>query len=85
MEINVIDLKSMIQSITRRREHTCKTPGAIYHFNLNERNVGVDVEIPFEIELSEEEAIALEDEIHDAMELILEKFWRQSGCKLSSH
>lgn len=46
-------------------EAKCKTPGAIYHFDINNKSVGVD----------EENTKELENEIHDALEDILARFF----------
>jgi hypothetical protein len=56
-------------------EAKCKTPGAIYHFDINNKSVGVEVELPSEIDLDEEKAKELENEIHDALEDILARFF----------
>ena len=49
----------------------CLTNYAVFHTAINEREVSVKVELPFKLEISEEEAEMLEKLIHNQMELVL--------------
>ena len=49
----------------------CLTNDAVFHTAINEREVSVKVELPFKLEISEEEAEMLEKLIHNQMELVL--------------
>ena len=51
-------------------------PGAIYDMDIGSNVVGVKVRLPMNIDISEEEAIQLENEMHDALEAILSKYFR---------
>ncbi len=55
----------------------CGTPGAIYRTAIKPDKVSLEVELPQDnlLGMSEEEAVALEQEIHNAMEVILAKFF----------
>ena len=57
-------------------ERDCLTPGAIYDMDIGSNVVGVKVRLPMNIDISEEEAIQLENEMHDALEAILSKYFR---------
>lgn len=61
------------------KEHECKTPGAIYHITVSEEEISIKVDIPFELDLEEEGAEELEQEMHDAMEEILAKFFKEEN------
>ena len=63
----------------------CQTPGAVFHIGIHERRVLCDVELPMRIDLSKDEAIQLEDKIHDAMEQILKKYFPQLSTGVSPH
>jgi hypothetical protein len=56
----------------------CQTPGAVFHISIHKRRVGCDVTLPIRLELSEDEAMKLEDKIHDAMEEILKEYFSES-------
>ena len=49
----------------------CLTNDAVFHTAINEREVSVKGELPFKLEISEEEAEMLEKLIHNQMELVL--------------
>jgi hypothetical protein len=53
----------------------CKTPGAQFHVVIKPRIVRCDVDIPFALDISKQEAIELENKIHEAMAEALEGYW----------
>ena len=53
----------------------CKTPGAYFHIGIGPRIVNCKVNIPFDLNLTKEGAISLENKIHDALEDILQEYW----------
>lgn len=53
----------------------CKTPGAIFHIEITPQRIGVVVDMPKEVEMGEAEAEGLEDDLHDAMEEVLSRFF----------
>lgn len=56
----------------------CQTPDAVYHISIHERRVGCDIALPMRLGLSEDEAMKLEDKIHDAMEEVLKEYFNES-------
>ena len=56
-------------------ETKCQTPGAQFHTKVQFNSVEVKVDMPFELKLSEEEATLLESNIHNAMELVLARYF----------
>ena len=59
-------------------ERKCLTPGAVYDMDISPNSVGVKVRLPMNIDISEEEAIQLENEMHDALESILAKYFSEA-------
>lgn len=53
----------------------CKTPGANYNFLIKSTYLALAVGYGKEINLSDEEAVKLEQDLHDAVESVLAKFW----------
>jgi len=60
-------------------ETRCLTSGAIFHTAINERDIAVLVDLPFKLEITEEEAEILETLIHNQMELILRSYFEMHG------
>lgn len=56
--------------------HKCQTPGAIYSSTISGDTVAMSVRLPFDVNLSEDEALRLEAELHYAMESVLAKLFR---------
>ncbi len=54
----------------------CLTNGAIYHTGISEDSVSVKVNLPFKLDISDEEAEILETLIHNQMELILRPYFK---------
>ena len=53
----------------------CKTPGANFHISIGPQAVSCRVDIPFDLRLTKEDAISLENKIHDALEDVLQVHW----------
>lgn len=53
----------------------CQTEGAVYEIEISEDEVEVEVKLPFKLELSEEEAKMLENNLHNAVELVLSSYF----------
>ena len=56
-------------------DRACLTPGSFYDMEIKKNVIGVKVRLPMNIDISEEEAIELENEMLDAMEAILAKYF----------
>ena len=59
-------------------ERKCLTPDAMFDMDIRPDVIGVKVRLPMEIDISEEEAKELEDQMHDAMETILAKYFEDN-------
>ena len=56
-------------------ETKCLTSGAIYNTEITSQKVSVSVELPFKLEISEEEAELLDALIHNQLELVLRPYF----------
>jgi hypothetical protein len=59
--------------MARRTE--CQTPDAQYHTRIGATTVEVRVELPRALDLDEEGAKLLEDNLHNALELVLARYF----------
>lgn len=53
----------------------CQTDGAVYSTTIKSKSVDIKVSIPFKLDISEEEAIILETNIHNVMEIVLKPYF----------
>lgn len=61
-----------------KKDHKCKTPGAIYSTDIHGNTITVSVKVPSDIELpdKENELNNLEADIHYAIEKVLAKYFK---------
>jgi hypothetical protein len=64
-----------IKKFTEAVKTECQTPEANYNIEINDSKVSVEVELPMELDLTEDEAKLLESNIHNAMELVLAPYF----------
>jgi len=62
---------------TNDEDTECKTPDPHFNIFIKDNEVGARVNLPFDLELDKEEAEDLEDEIHDALEEILSRYFEE--------
>ena len=60
----------------------CLTPEAVFHIHIENTSVSCKVDLPIDLDLSEEQAKALEEKIHDAMESALKDYLTTSPNEL---
>ena len=53
----------------------CLTSDAIFHTAISEREVSVKVELPFKLDISDEEASILERLLHNQIEVVLRYYY----------
>jgi len=58
------------------QETKCLTSGARFHIGVHSKSIDTLVELPFELDLTEEEAEILTRLIHNQLELVLRPYWR---------
>jgi len=49
----------------------CQTDGAVYSIHISDERVEAAVRLPFPLNLSKEQAVLLEKNLHNAVELVL--------------
>lgn len=56
-------------------ETPCQTPGSQFHTYVHDNIVEITVNLPMDLNLTEEEAELLEANMHNAMELVLARYF----------
>jgi len=54
----------------------CLTSGAKFHTNVGQKKISASVDLPFDLDISEEEAEILIRLIHNQLELVLRPYWK---------
>lgn len=62
---------------------TCLTPGSQFHTNIDERKVSVSIDLPFSLQLTEEEGETLDKILHNQLELVMQPYFKKASCNLS--
>ena len=69
-------LKKFISEVLKEQNATaCLTSGAYFDTNISSRSVSISVDMPFELNISEAEAIELETLLHNAVELVMSRYF----------
>ena len=55
----------------------CLTSGAQFHTYIDNKDVGINVDLPFELSIDENEAADLETLLHNAVEMILRPYFKK--------
>lgn len=56
----------------------CLTPNTQFHSKINGNRVSIEAELPFELDIDEEEGEIIETLMHNAMEMILRPYFKKS-------
>ena len=56
-------------------ETKCLTPDANFATHIGERLIAIDVHLPFNLDLNEQDATLLEKLIHNQLELVLRSYF----------
>lgn len=64
-----------MRKFTEALKTKCQTPDAIFNIEIKDDKVSVEIELPMKLDLTESEAKLLESNIHNAMELVLSKYF----------
>jgi len=72
-------LKRLIrQEIIKEQNKTrCLTSGAQFHTKINPSSVSIEVDMPFDLNMSEDESEVLETLLHNAIELVLRPYFEK--------
>jgi len=57
------------------QETKCLTSGAQFHIGIHPKTIDLMVELPFKLDISEEEAEILMRLLHNQVELVLRPYW----------
>ena len=69
-------LKKFIREVLKEQNATaCLTSGAYFDTHIEPRRVSISVDMPFDLNISEEEAIELESLLHNAVELVMSRYF----------
>jgi hypothetical protein len=66
------------------QETRCLTSGAKFHIAIKPKIIDAMVELPFELDISEEEAETLSKLIHNQLEIVLRSYWKEDKSKIGS-
>lgn len=61
--------------LTEAIKTKCQTNGAVFQTDISEDSITVVVKLPFELDVDVDEAKLLEANIHNALELVLAKYF----------
>lgn len=64
-------LSQLTEKSHYKKNHSCKTPDAVYSTTISEDTVKVSVKLPFNLELTKDESEKLEADLHYAIEKVL--------------
>lgn len=68
-----------IKKFTEALETGCQTPEAVYNINISENEITLNVKLPFDLNLTEQEAELLESNLHNITEIVLSKYFYKNG------
>ena len=54
---------------------SCQTPGANYVTDIKDNSIKCEIKLPFDLDISEKEAEDLENNLHNAIESVLSKYF----------
>ena len=63
------------KTLKEQNSTKCLTSGAQFHIQTSPQNIKVDVDLPFNLDLNIQEAIEMETLLHNAVELVLSRYW----------
>ena len=63
------------KKLQEQNQTPCLTSGAIFDTHIESKDVGINVSLPFELDIDENEAIRLETLLHNAVEMILRPYF----------
>lgn len=75
-ENNIYHMKHL-KKFNEAIETECQTPDAVYNISIDTKSIDCKVDLPFDLELSDEEAAELEANIHNMLEITLGKYFNK--------
>jgi hypothetical protein len=68
-------MKKFSDKLSEAVKTVCQTPGTKFTTEISDDKISVIIELPMSLDISKKEAKLLEDNIHNAMELVLAKYF----------
>ena len=53
----------------------CQISGTVFKTKINPNKINIEIDLPFDLEISEKEAKILEGNIHNVMEIVLKSYF----------
>jgi hypothetical protein len=66
-----------IKPIAEALKTECQTPDTKYTIKITDTKLSINIALPMKLELSEKEAKLLENNLHNAMELVLAPYFNK--------
>jgi hypothetical protein len=63
------------KTLKEQNSTQCLTSGAQFHIQTTPQNISVEVDFPFDLDLNRQQAIEMENLLHNAVELVLSRYW----------
>lgn len=61
--------------LTEAEKTKCQTPETIYNIKISDDNIKIKVDLPMDLDIDKSEAILLEKNIHNMLEIVLSKYF----------
>lgn len=72
--------RKLIKKFLKEQNKTkCLTSGAYFSTEINQDRVGISVDMPFDLEIDENEAEILETLLHNAVEIVLRPYFKKNN------
>ena len=65
-----------IKRISEALETKCQTPDVIFNIHIADQNIDINLQLPKSLDIDEVEAELLEKNLHNALELVLAKYFK---------
>ncbi len=63
------------KNFTEAVKTACQTPDAVFHIEIKDKKLSIEIDLPMELDLSEQDAKLLEANVHNALELVLAPYF----------
>jgi hypothetical protein len=64
-----------IKKISEALSTKCQTPDLVYNIDIDSSEINISLKMPFDLDITEEEAILLEKNIHNSLELVMSRYF----------
>jgi hypothetical protein len=64
-----------MKKFTEALSTPCQTPDMVYDINISDDKIDISLNMPFKLDIDEDEAKLLEKNLHNAIELVMKKYF----------